>query len=763
MRKTKIFVLGLALFLVGAPQLGAQYYPYTQAHLLSLNDSTQYPCGNRGSATQQISASIAAIPTGGTVDLTCYQSPITITSDIFSSVTTPLAIILPPVKVTVNANTTIPATMTLIYNPGSVLAAGAGYVITNNSNAGMFPNGVQTQLQSTAAPTLAATTGGTLALTTYYYVITGVTSTGGETQAGAEASITLTGSNNAVNLSWAAITGAATYNIYRGTMASGENVYYSSATNSYTDSNAASTAAPPPVANTAWIAGGGGGGGGGAGACTSQVVTAVNAFAAPTCVTVDTTYTTGIAANDLSNLASPTAINDSTLTFAGPAGMTAGSGDITLTPGAGGSVVSPTGFTGRFFTSNATTNTSEYFTAGADGAVAPIANNIQIQGPASMTGHNRVLAGAAPSVPSFGQWSAGVNGAATFVPTPTVGGASFTQADVGALFTVTGCGATGTIATVSVGGAITAINVAAVNPGTSACSTGAGQAITGGTGNSATVNIATVLPVSTETFLDKTALGDIGATSVTLTGANAGFNAYGQGPDNCVAHQPANSVCKEAPTSVPTAYHETFVGSPSTGILHYTFATPLLTPSISAVADGDLTGQVGVAHGGTALATLTAHALYAGNATSAPSAIGPNASTTYPLFSAGNSADPAFRAIANPDLPPAETIVSSGAISTLVAPSGYVVCTTTCAVAIPTPPAAGYQFCVRNAPGSATVITLNALGSSKYYELTTHAAWATANQKLVSGGVDTDAVCIVGYDAAHYMTYSSTGTWTDTP
>jgi hypothetical protein len=75
--------------------------------------------------------------------------------------------------------------------------------------------------------------------------------------------------------------------------------------------------------------------------------------------------------------------------------------------------------------------------------------------------------------------------------------------------------------------------------------------------------------------------------------------------------------------------------------------------------------------------------------------------------------------------------------------------------------AAGVQLCVRNAPGSATVITLNALAASNYYELTTHAGWGTAAHNLVSGGGATDSICLVGYDATHYMVTSFTGTWTD--
>lgn len=105
------------------------------------------------------------------------------------------------------------------------------------------------------------------------------------------------------------------------------------------------------------------------------------------------------------------------------------------------------------------------------------------------------------------------------------------------------------------------------------------------------------------------------------------------------------------------------------------------------------------------------------------------------------------------------TIVNSGDI-TVTTKNTYVICTGACSITLPVA-AAGIQMCARNAPGSATVITL-VNRASQYYELTTHAAWATANQKLVSGGVATDAICVVGYDATHYATMSYTGAWTDT-
>ena len=105
------------------------------------------------------------------------------------------------------------------------------------------------------------------------------------------------------------------------------------------------------------------------------------------------------------------------------------------------------------------------------------------------------------------------------------------------------------------------------------------------------------------------------------------------------------------------------------------------------------------------------------------------------------------------------TTVGSGAISQS-AKNEYVICTGACQVTALVA-AAGNQLCVRNGPGSATIITL-VNRASQYYELTDHSAWATVNQKLVSGGVATDSICIVGYDATHYVTMNFVGTWTDT-
>ncbi len=100
-----------------------------------------------------------------------------------------------------------------------------------------------------------ATTGGTLPLsTTYYYEVTALNSTG-ESLASPEASIT-TGSSTSTNantITWAAVTGATSYRVYRGTAAGGENTYYTTATTSYTDTaTTGGTSATPPTINSSY-------------------------------------------------------------------------------------------------------------------------------------------------------------------------------------------------------------------------------------------------------------------------------------------------------------------------------------------------------------------------------------------------------------------------------------------------------------------------------------------------------------------------------
>lgn len=123
----------------------------------------------------------------------------------------------------------------------------AGETIKSNEQSIATQAALATPVQAT--PTT-ATTGGTLAAATYYYVVT-ATDASGETIKSNEQSIATTGTTSANTISWAAITGATGYRIYRGTATGGENVFYSvGAVTSFMDTGAANTAGTPPASNT---------------------------------------------------------------------------------------------------------------------------------------------------------------------------------------------------------------------------------------------------------------------------------------------------------------------------------------------------------------------------------------------------------------------------------------------------------------------------------------------------------------------------------
>ena len=91
---------------------------------------------------------------------------------------------------------------------------------------------------------------------------------------------------------------------------------------------------------------------------------------------------------------------------------------------------------------------------------------------------------------------------------------------------------------------------------------------------------------------------------------------------------------------------------------------------------------------------------------------------------------------------------------------GYYVCTTTCAITLPTP-AAGFQFCVRNDSAVTTVITISAI-TSVQFEKTTYNGYGTVTTgTMVSGGALGDKICLVGRDSTHYLVGSYVGTWTN--
>jgi hypothetical protein len=186
---------------------------------------------------------------------------------------------------------------------------------TASSQSFSFPQLIGVAPPSAPAPTTrlavpsgvsaTASAGGSLAAATYYYRVTALNAVG-ETIGSPECSITLTGINNAVALSWASVTGATGYRVYRGTSSFGEGVYYATATTSYTDTGASGTLAGPPGSNTTQLSApgtvtptGSGSGGSLAAATYYYKVTALNAAgqttASPECNVTTTGSTSSVA------------------------------------------------------------------------------------------------------------------------------------------------------------------------------------------------------------------------------------------------------------------------------------------------------------------------------------------------------------------------------------------------------------------------------------------------------------------------------------
>lgn len=107
------------------------------------------------------------------------------------------------------------------------------------------------------APTLTlgttSTTGGSLAAGTYYWKVSALNAAG-ETLGSNEVTATTTGTTSSQSLSWTAVAGAVSYNVYRGASAGGENTQYNTTATSFTDTGAAGTSKSPVAANTTAMA-----------------------------------------------------------------------------------------------------------------------------------------------------------------------------------------------------------------------------------------------------------------------------------------------------------------------------------------------------------------------------------------------------------------------------------------------------------------------------------------------------------------------------
>jgi hypothetical protein len=129
-------ILAIATWLAWPVDALAQkpVYPYTHAYQVSVNDNTQYPCGYSGTPTTQIAGALAILGNGGTLDMTCYTKPITITQDVFSPITAPVTVLLPPVAVSLAANCTIGSNFEICPRAGSSMTPITGALTGSTLN-----------------------------------------------------------------------------------------------------------------------------------------------------------------------------------------------------------------------------------------------------------------------------------------------------------------------------------------------------------------------------------------------------------------------------------------------------------------------------------------------------------------------------------------------------------------------------------------------------------------------------------------------------
>jgi hypothetical protein len=128
---------------------------------------------------------------------------------------------------------------------------------------GIFSASTGTALTVPSGASATAVSGGSLAVNTFYYVVTAF-NWSGETTASAEVSATTSGSNLSIHVSWSAVAGisgatgiaalVSGYNIYRGTAPGAENLLVATVAptaTTYADTGAAGTSASAPGSNAA--------------------------------------------------------------------------------------------------------------------------------------------------------------------------------------------------------------------------------------------------------------------------------------------------------------------------------------------------------------------------------------------------------------------------------------------------------------------------------------------------------------------------------
>ncbi len=119
----------------------------------------------------------------------------------------------------------------------------SGYDLTLNSG-----NIVINRLSAPTSPSATPVTGGTLAVSTYYYKVTAVNNNG-ETLGSTEVSCTTDATNKSCQISWTAVTGAVSYKVY-GRATGAQTMYWTSTASPLIDTGTAGTAGTVPTTNT---------------------------------------------------------------------------------------------------------------------------------------------------------------------------------------------------------------------------------------------------------------------------------------------------------------------------------------------------------------------------------------------------------------------------------------------------------------------------------------------------------------------------------
>lgn len=244
-------------------------------------------------------------------------------------------------------------------------------------------------------------------------------------------------------------------------------------------------------------------------------------------------------------------------------------------------------------------------------------------------------------------------------------------------------------------------------------------------------SLASIGTITTGTWHGSVLAGQYGGTGV----ANTGFtitlagNIVTTGAFNTTFAQGATTTVTLPSTSSTMA--RTDAGQTFTGT--QTFSTPIALTSLASTVVNATSPGVGLCHFAGSTQTCTSSLVVAADITSG--------TITATQLAAADFTTP-------------------GASKTFSLNSGYFECTTTCTITMPVP-AAGQQYCVRNANNVATVITFAAIGSSARYEATAKTSYGTAGTgTLVSGGTALDQMCLVGKDSTHFDIWSYAGSWT---